>query len=91
MKGTFFTMDTIAGPKKFACPEGWTWDDTAKRCWYWLVTKTRERWKSKLKRKRDEYELDASIRTLAVVLANALGMAPGYWMDAAKELMNAKV
>lgn len=82
------TMKTIAGPKKFTVPAGWEFDETAKRCWYWLVTRTRERCKTKLKRKRDEYELDAQIRVLAIVLSNALGMAPYYWENAAKELMN---
>lgn len=84
------TMKTIAGPKKFTVPAGWTFDETAKRCWYWLVTRTRERWQSKHKRKRDEYELDAQIQVLAIVLSNALGMAPPYWQNAAKELMNAR-
>jgi hypothetical protein len=82
-------ITTITGPKKLKAPSGWKFDQTAITVWSWLLNYTYERDHQIQKRRRDEHELDAKIHALAIVLANALGMAPPYWENAAKELMNA--
>jgi hypothetical protein len=91
MNGTQTLMiDTIAGPKPMKAPGGWEFDDTAKTVWCWLVNYTFDlhdpRHKQRLK--RDEFVLKGQVHALAIILANALGMAPFYWENAAKELMN---
>lgn len=79
------TIDTIMGKKKVKAPKGWTFDQTAITVWCWLLNYTYER-RQPIKRQRDGRELDAKIHALAIVLANAIGMAPPYWEQAAREL-----
>lgn len=83
------SIDTIVGKKKLKAPKGWKFDQTAISVWSWLLNYTYEKHTQKHKRQRDVHDLDAKIHALAIVLANALGMAPPYWENAAKELMNA--
>lgn len=82
-------ISTITGPKKLKAPSGWEFDQTAITVWSWLLNYTYQRTTQKHKRQRDEHDLDAKIHALAIVLANALGMAPPYWENAAKDFMNA--
>ena len=83
-------IDTLAGKKPMAAPRGWTFNKTDKIVWVQLCARVRDRQKPQ-KLKRSQYELEAKIDALAIVLANSLGMASHYWMVKAAELCNHRV
>lgn len=78
-------IDTIAGPRPLKAPGGWKFDRAGTTAWCWLVTYTGQL-RGPFKRQRDRYVLEGQIHALAIVLSNALGMAPPYWESAAKEI-----
>lgn len=78
-------IDTLSGLRPLKAPSGWKFDKTATTAWCWLVTYTGQL-RGNFKRQRDRYVLEGQIHALAIVLANAVGMAPFYWEQAAKEV-----
>lgn len=71
-------IETIIGPRPILAPATWEFDKTATVAWAKLLELTRE---SRMPHKslRDRKVLEGQIYILAIVLANALGMAPPYW------------
>ncbi len=84
-----FSIDTIAGKKQIPAPTG-AMDKTAISVWVWLLNHTgdlialRENPKAK---KVDIAVTEGKINALAVVLANAVGMAATYWEMEARRLL----
>lgn len=79
-------IDTPAGTKPIKAPAGWQFDKTAVIAWAWLLTHTRESHK-KQRLRRHEYQLEAQMEALSIVLASALGMAAYYWREQARDFV----
>ncbi len=76
-------IDTISGVSLILAPAGWAFDKTATIAWARLLTETRIK---DFKRQRDKFTTEAKISVLALVLANAIGMADTYWVLRAREI-----
>ena len=86
MSGQTLILATLSGPKPILAPAGWEFDETAIIVWARLLQLTNES-RRPFKRQRDKFVVAGQIEILAIILANALGMATPYWEQAALEFV----
>ncbi|QIG66768.1 hypothetical protein EVB27_098 [Rhizobium phage RHph_TM16] len=79
------TVDTIAGPKKIKAPADWVFDTTAVTAWLWICNYQHDLLTKKFRSIKERTYVEGKIEGLAVVLANAIGMAAAYWSMESKK------
>ena len=83
------SIDTITGKKEIPAPTGGL-DKTAISVWLWLLNHTEDHLillEDPIAKKRDIAVAEGKINALAIVLANAVGMASSYWEMEARRLL----
>lgn len=80
------TVDTIMGPRLYPAPGMALPDATARTAWVRLLGVHRNLCADRYRLKRDRAADEAVAACLAVLLANAAGMASPYWTDEATRL-----
>lgn len=82
-------IDTVSGPRKLLAPAGWEFGKTETKVWsrlLWATVEHREVSENPRSRKKDVAAAQVRAEAFAQVLADAVGMAPFYWLRAAREI-----
>lgn len=82
------TLNTLVGPRLYPAPGMDLPDGTAKLVWVRLLGTCRRLGEDRYRLKRDRAADEACSAVLATILANAVGMAPPYWIGEADRLKN---
>ena len=82
----FVEIDSIMGPRRLPAPQMTLPDKTSIHCWSRLLAASRRLGAGGYKTKRAEADDRVQVGILALVLANAVGMAPPFWVMEAERL-----